>query len=494
MKFTKDIYFNKRIIENSEVNILYTGKLFKSKSQKVYIVYRYGINCETEEEKEMTLSNIGFVVDIFIDGNYSFDFYFKNEEGIVDKNRNKYYSANIFPKVKGINDISNASDVDFLIKEIDGLEDEVKEKPKFEKKESLKEIKSEVKKENIKKEVKKEISKELKSEVKKISKENNKKEIKEVKKDIKKSKVTTNETSLYSVSNANKEELGKNRIKQFEDEHKEKVKIKKFIFFEKDKRRRAAVRSLCAITLFFCVGYGVSYFMERKSIQEDSQKLLDSVVVDEIAVENNVDIESEEIDENLETERMLQIKELQNQYPELKAWIEIEDTNINYPVMQGTDNTFYMNHNYKKEYSRWGALFVDKDYVWNPASSNKLIYGHNFSDGVMLSDLLKYKDEAFYLEHPTIRFTTAEEDTEYDIIAVFYSRVYYQDEEDVFRYYYFVNAENRDEYNEFINNAKAASIYNIRKAAVYGEELLTLSTCEYSSQDGRFVVVARKKY
>ena len=239
--------------------------------------------------------------------------------------------------------------------------------------------------------------------------------------------------------------------------------------------------------------------MELKNVQKESQDLLNSVVIDNAVVAED-DVFYEESDDELEeiknnkSERMLQVKELNNQYPELKAWIEIEGTKINYPVMQGQNNTFYMNHDYKKSYSRWGALFIDSSYVWNPASSNKLIYGHNFSDGAMLSDLLKYKDDDFYYEHPSIRFTTPEEDAEYEIIAVFNSRVYYESETDVFKYYYFVNAEDRDEYTNFVNNAKAASLYKIRKAAVYGEELLTLSTCDYSQKDGRFVVVARKKY
>ena len=80
----------------------------------------------------------------------------------------------------------------------------------------------------------------------------------------------------------------------------------------------------------------------------------------------------------------------------------------------------------------------------------------------------------------------------YEILAVFYSRVYYKNEQNVFRYYYFVNANNEQEYNDFVKNAKAASIYETGVSAEYGEQLLTLSTCEYSQKNGRFVVVAKK--
>lgn len=105
---------------------------------------------------------------------------------------------------------------------------------------------------------------------------------------------------------------------------------------------------------------------------------------------------------------------------------------------------------------------------------------------------MKYAKEDFYKEHSKIRFTTPTEDSIYEIMAAFYSRVYYQNEQNVFRYYYFVNAKNEQEYNNYVNNAKKASIYDTGITATYGEQLLTLSTCEYSQENGRFVVVAKK--
>lgn len=110
----------------------------------------------------------------------------------------------------------------------------------------------------------------------------------------------------------------------------------------------------------------------------------------------------------------------------------------------------------------------------------------------MFDELVKYKDEAFYKEHPAIRFTTNEEDTTFEIIAAFNSRVYFQDEQDVFRYYNFVNAKSMIEYNEYIENAKEASLYDTGKSALVGDQLLTLSTCDYEVEDGRFAVVAKK--
>lgn len=210
--------------------------------------------------------------------------------------------------------------------------------------------------------------------------------------------------------------------------------------------------------------------------------------------DGNVDNqENEEQGQNVVTERMLKVEKLQEKNEDIVGWIEIEDTNINYPVLQGEDNEYYLTHNYKKETSQKGSIFLTKDYDWDLPSTNLLIYGHNIMNGQMFQNLLKFADEEFYKEHPVIRFTTQNEDKEYEIISAFKSRVFYKSEQNVFRYYDFVNAENEEEYNEFVKNAKEASLYDIGKTAEYGDQLITLVTCSYHTEDGRFVVIGREK-
>ena len=197
---------------------------------------------------------------------------------------------------------------------------------------------------------------------------------------------------------------------------------------------------------------------------------------------------------NIETtERMLKVKKLQKENDDIVGWLEIEDTNINYPVLQGDDNEFYLNRNYKKEKSEKGSIFLDAKYNWNIPSNNLLIYGHNIINGLMFQDLLKYENQDFYKKHPNIRFTTEKEDKEYEIISVFKSRVYYKSEKNVFRYYDFINAKKEEDYMEFVKNAKKASIYDTEVTAKYGDELITLVTCSYHTEDGRFVVIGREK-
>lgn len=195
--------------------------------------------------------------------------------------------------------------------------------------------------------------------------------------------------------------------------------------------------------------------------------------------------------EDIHEQRINKLKELHESYENVIAWLEIEGTDINYPIVQTTDNDYYLNHNYKNEKSSAGAIYFDKDVKINE-SDNLQIYGHRNKYGLMFEPLIKYAKKDFYEEHKTINLTTLEEDATYEILAIFNSRVYYSNETNVFRYYYFVNAESEEEYNKFVSNAKKASKFDTGVDAKYGDKLITLSTCEYSRENGRFVVVAKK--
>ena len=235
------------------------------------------------------------------------------------------------------------------------------------------------------------------------------------------------------------------------------------------------------IIIFIISIFGVIYYFYNANKEKQVYK----------EILNNIEIDEEQVTDE-RTERMLQVEELKKENQDIVGWIEIEGTNINFPVLQGTDNQYYMEHTYTKEYSKGGSIFLDKSYDWNLPSTNLLLYGHNNKNGTMFQNLLKYKDESFYQEHPNIRFTTINDDCQYEIISAFLSRVYYEDEQNVFRYYYFINANDEIEYNNYIEESKKASLYDTGKSSEYGEQLLTLSTCSYHTEDGRFVVVAKK--
>lgn len=190
--------------------------------------------------------------------------------------------------------------------------------------------------------------------------------------------------------------------------------------------------------------------------------------------------------------RIAKLEELQQENSDIVAYIEIEGTHISYPVVQTTDNSYYLFKNYKKEYSTDGSIFLDKDVNLSLPSCNFLMYGHNNQNNAMFSELLNYRNKSYFEEHPKIRFTTNKSDEEYDILACFYSRAYYAEEKNVFRYYFFVNAGTKSEFDDYVKKCRNSSVYDTGITAEYGDQLLTLSTCSYHVTNGRFVVVARK--
>ena len=184
-------------------------------------------------------------------------------------------------------------------------------------------------------------------------------------------------------------------------------------------------------------------------------------------------------------------KKLYNTNKKLIGWLKIDDTNIDYPVMQTNNNEYYLDHNINQEKDRNGALFLDKDCNVIKRSTNLIIYGHHMKSGRMFGNLDDYRSEKYYKKHPVIRFDTIYEKGTYEIMYVFRSRVY-KENEVVFKYYQFIDCYSEQEFESNMREMAALSLYDTGVTAEYGDELLTLSTCDSTVDDGRFVVVAKR--
>ncbi len=180
---------------------------------------------------------------------------------------------------------------------------------------------------------------------------------------------------------------------------------------------------------------------------------------------------------------------LHEENPDCIAWIKIEDTAIDYPVMyHPQENNYYLRRDFHGEFSYSGSLFLSE--ICEPGvSDNLIIYGHHMNSGTMFAALDHYKSEDFYKEHPIIQYSTLQGDEEYQIIAAFATPVYTGND---FEYYGFSKAKTSEEYNDYVNGCLERSYYKTGYCASFGEKLLTLSTCEYSYKNGRMVVVAKQ--
>lgn len=175
------------------------------------------------------------------------------------------------------------------------------------------------------------------------------------------------------------------------------------------------------------------------------------------------------------------------QNPDMIGWIAIDGTVINYPVMQTPDRPdFYLKHDFERQPNNSGVPYAAASCTINPQSDNITIFGHHMKGGAMFAALENYKNEAFYSQHPIIRFDTRAGFGQYVIFAVF--KVSPAD----FRYNMFVNAADEAEFDGYVRRCLELSFYDTGITAEYGDKLITLSTCEYSVQGNRLVVVAKK--
>lgn len=183
-----------------------------------------------------------------------------------------------------------------------------------------------------------------------------------------------------------------------------------------------------------------------------------------------------------------------NKYSDLYAqnndfigWIKIEDTVIDYPVMQSKNSpNFYLDHNFSKEYSRFGVPYMQEN--CSLSSDNIIVYGHNMKNKSMFNGLTKYKDKDFYNTHRYIQFDTLSEQRKYEVICAFKTVAY---TDNGFQYYNFVKANTEEDFRAYIEKCQALSFYDTGVSAEYGDKLITLSTCEYSQNNGRLAVVAK---
>lgn len=177
---------------------------------------------------------------------------------------------------------------------------------------------------------------------------------------------------------------------------------------------------------------------------------------------------------------------------DMVGWIQIEGTNIDYPVMQTpADPNYYLKHDFEKHYTDYGCPFMQANCDALRPSDNLIIYGHNMKDGSMFADLAKYRSKDFWQLHKTVWFDTALGSCAYEIFAVIHTTVQ-ADADDAFAFYLFVDAAAPEEFADYVSACKAWVLYDTGISAQYGDKLLTLSTCDNITDNGRLLVIAKQ--
>lgn len=182
---------------------------------------------------------------------------------------------------------------------------------------------------------------------------------------------------------------------------------------------------------------------------------------------------------------------------DLVGWITVPNTAINHPVMQSGDNDFYLRHDFHKDYLRRGTIFMDYRNSLSELDKNTILYGHNYLDSTMFSDLEKYKDIEFYKTSPVIEFNTIYADHKWKVFAVFLTTASPElDNGYVFNYIY--PSMTDENFADFVAEVSKRSLYHTDVEVLPTDKILTLSTCtrdmdlsRRKQEDARCVVMAR---
>ncbi len=258
-------------------------------------------------------------------------------------------------------------------------------------------------------------------------------------------------------------------------------------------------RLALAVLIISLIGIGIrlyEYDSNRKTIEraQSAYHSNESHDVSAKAVTNTesvsgISMEADISKQNIDLEEVA-IKENKDKFNDLLrvngdfvGWINIPDTEIDYPVVKGQDNEFYLKNGFDRKKNVSGAIFMDYRNSGNKEDRHVIIYGHNMKNGTMFKGLMNYKNRDFYNENRIVSFETGNGESLWEIFSVYVTGT---------EFYYIPTEFSNESFHEFALTVGEKSMYDSAENLDEIEEILTLSTCSYEFDDARFVVHARR--
>jgi sortase B len=252
------------------------------------------------------------------------------------------------------------------------------------------------------------------------------------------------------------------------------------------------VKKILLIVLVLVFAYSTTMVGYRLIDKYRNDKLYENMttVYKENSVEQNLNNSIKEDEQQQKEQKQVSEKTQQLQQsllkvnPDVVGWITIENSKINYPVVQAKDNEYYLKNNFENQYSKHGSIFVDYrnenllDF-WN-AEKNIVIYGHNLRDGTMFNDLELYKEENYFNSNQMISFDIFPHQYKWQAFSAYVTDTDFD--------YIQTDFKNDTEYSNFIKSISEKSWYKTDTIPDSNDIILTLSTCSYEFEDARFVV------
>lgn len=246
-------------------------------------------------------------------------------------------------------------------------------------------------------------------------------------------------------------------MKHGKEKHAKPRKIKVF---------RILILAICCFTMIYSGIKIIKWYKENKQ----NKAIMNDIL-------NNVEIK--------QNKTKVDFNKLKEQNKDTVAWLKVEGTDINYPVVKGTNNDYYLYHSFDNEYNSAGWIFADYKNKFDGTDKHIVIFGHNRKDGSMFGTLKNVLKEDWCLNQSNriISLITEEGTKKYEVFSVY--KIANED------YYIQTNFRNNEEFSEFVKTIKTRSIYDFKQGITQEDEVLTLSTCGQTSKD-RVVLHAKK--
>lgn len=261
--------------------------------------------------------------------------------------------------------------------------------------------------------------------------------------------------------------------------------------------KRRARKSIAALVLVICMGaaaymgyMAVSELLDRRAGTDyyaELAKTMENPAADAAPAASEAPKQTEEgLQENSGDFRNgseIDFEALWKNCPDVVGWIRIDGTVIDYPVVQGVNNQFYLSHLPNRAQNDAGSIMMDIASKGDFSSMVSILHGHHMSSGAMFGDLDEYADPEYFAAHPTLRLMTPQGDYDVAIFAGYHV--------DGNTYAYDTGYTTAEEFDAFVAEAVSKSNFKSDVDVQFGDRLLMLSTCAYVQEDARFVLLGK---
>lgn len=245
----------------------------------------------------------------------------------------------------------------------------------------------------------------------------------------------------------------------------------------KDKKKKVLIINIIQILLIVVLVYLAIHIAIWYKNNESNKEIIKET------------LKTVKINDDTKTKQKYEVdfKELKNKNSDTIAWLKVENTNIEFPIVKANDNSYYLSHNFNKEYNKAGWIFADYKNKFDTTDKNIVIYGHNMRDNSMFGSLKNVIKEEWY-NNENNKYIILATENEYSIYEVF--SVYQIEKED---YYIKTDFNSDKEFEEFLQKVKERSIKDFDIDISKENSILTLSTCANNNKY-RVVLHAKKTY